>query len=876
MLRIRLIAYSFFTFITLHCVIAQTTSLISIGVDGKLVYTPDANGNIIPDYSAVGYQNGEVPIPVAPVVLTLSTTGGDNRSQIQSAIDQVEAMTPDANGIRGAILLNPGEFNVSGTLNINTSGVVLRGSGNGATETRIVATATSQHDLIKIQGGGTSTSSSTEKSLVGSYIPTGTKTFTVESGHSFAVGDRVMLKRTPKQAWIIMLGMHNLSQTDGADKDWTTSEYTMNYKRIVTAVSGNNITLDAPLVDPIDDQYASGSITKYTWNNRVENVGIENIRLQSDYNGDSDENHGWNAIVFSNAEHCWVTDVVSYYFGYSLVSINGSGSNISVLDSKCFDPKSQTSGGRKYSFNINGQRNLVKNCRTDKGRHDFVNGARTAGPNVFVNCVATDQKADIGPHHRWTTGALYDNVNGSFELNMQNRRNSGSGHGWTAAQCTYWNCTGSKFKVQSPPNHTNWAIGCSGTHTATGNYHTGNPGVWESIGSPIVDIPSLYERQLCERLGLEECGGNTCQPATASSNDGNIPSNVLDNDFNTRWSATGDGEHIEFCFGEELIPINGIGIAFYLGDQRSSTFDLLASEDGETWTTIQLGLSSSGASLDIEQFDFDLVWLTHLRIVGHGNSVNAWNSITEVSFNREEIPFNDRHPIPGTIQAEEYDLGGEGYGYHDDTPLNEGEAFRTDDVDVQITTDLTGGYNVGWISTDEWLAYAIDVATTGEYDITLRTASAGTGGEITFVIDGSPIASTVLPVTGDWQSFESTTIEKVQLAEGEHRLQLMMTAGSFNLNYVTFTPSLVMATDDLGNIGSDYLYPNPFNETLIIKDCAQSQLEIVDGNGKIVLNQNINSDVEILNTQHLSPGIYSCKIQKGNEFKTLKVVRLNR
>lgn len=872
MLRIKLIAFSLITCIYTN---AQTTSLVSIGVDGKLVYTPDAKGNIIPDYSAVGYKNGDIPIPVAPVVVTLSTTGGDNRSQIQTAIDQVEGMTPDANGIKGAILFNAGEFKVSGTLNINSSGVILRGSGNGADDTRIVATATSQHDLIKIQGGGTSTSSSTEKSIIGSYIPTGTITFTVENGHTFAVGDRVMLKRTPKQAWINMLGMHNLSQSDAADTDWTTGAYTMNYKRIVTAVSGNNITLDAPLVDPIDDQYASGSITKYSWNNRVDNVGIENIRLQSNYNGDSDENHGWNAINFNNTENCWVTDVVTYYFGYSLVSISGNAANISVLNCNCFDPKSQTSGGRKYSFNINGQRNLIKDCTADKGRHDFVNGPRTAGPNVFTNCTATNMKADIGPHHRWATGALYDNITGNGEMNMQNRKNSGSGHGWTSAQCTYWNCIGSRFKVQSPPNHTNWAIGCIGTHTSNGNYHSGDPGVWESINKPIIDIPSLYERQLCERLGLEECGGNACQPATASLSDGNVAPNVLDLDFQTRWSAQGDGEYIQFCFGEELIPIKGIGIAFYLGDQRSSNFDLLASEDGEIWSNIALGLNSTGTSQDFEQFNFDLLWLTHLRIVGHGNSLNDWNSITEVSFTREGIPYNDVHPIPGTIEAEEYDLGGEGFGYHDSSFGNEGEDFRTDNVDIQVTSDLSGNYNVGWITTDEWLAYAVDVTTAGDYDITLRSASAGTGGEITLVIDGNSVASTVLPVTGDWQSFESTTIEKVNLTEGEHRLQLMMTAGSFNLNYITFTPTMVTASSDLSNATSHFIYPNPFNENIMIHDCAKGNLNLINGNGEIVLTQTINSDDELINTGSLLPGIYTCKIRLGDEYKILKVVRLN-
>src|SRR5437868_13672015 len=68
--------------------------------------------------------------------------------------------------------------------------------------------------------------------------------------------------------------------------------------------------------------------------------------------------------------------------------------------------------------------------------------------------------------------------------------------------------------------------------------------------------------------------------------------------------------------------------------------------------------------------------------------------------------------VPGTIQAEDFDEGGEGIGYHDLTAYNEGGAYRATDVDVQPTTDAGGGYNVGWVSAGEWLAYTINVGAT--------------------------------------------------------------------------------------------------------------------------------------------------------------------
>ncbi len=64
---------------------------------------PKATG--YPDFSMVGYRFGEEAIPTVPVKRTLNAVSGDNLSQIQAAINEVAALTPDASGFRGAILL---------------------------------------------------------------------------------------------------------------------------------------------------------------------------------------------------------------------------------------------------------------------------------------------------------------------------------------------------------------------------------------------------------------------------------------------------------------------------------------------------------------------------------------------------------------------------------------------------------------------------------------------------------------------------------------------------------------------------------------------------------------------------------------------------
>lgn len=121
----------------------------------------------------------------------------------------------------------------------------------------------------------------------------------------------------------------------------------------------------------------------------------------------------------------------------------------------------------------------------------------------------------------------------------------------------------------------------------------------------------------------------SCPAAIASSDDGNVAANVLDNNLGTRWSADGDGEWIQFCLTNPA-SVTGVQIAFYKGDIRTANFDVLVGNDGVNWTTAAAGRVSSGASLNLETFTFGAVTGKYVRIVGHGNSDNAWNSYTEV------------------------------------------------------------------------------------------------------------------------------------------------------------------------------------------------------------------------------------------------------
>lgn len=162
-----------------------------------------------------------------------------------------------------------------------------------------------------------------------------------------------------------------------------------------------------------------------------------------------------------------------------------------------------------------------------------------------------------------------------------------------------------------------------------------------------------------------------CEPVSASGHDGNVPANVLDNNLSTRWSANGDGQWIQFCLSD-TVSITGVQIAFYSGNARTSTFDVLVGNDGTNWATASAGRVSSGTSLNLETFTFTPRDGKYVRIVGHGNSVNLWNSYTEVKIqtggggNQQQtfLPLQDAYVRDGT---------------------NAGTAFGTTDSTLLIT-----------------------------------------------------------------------------------------------------------------------------------------------------------------------------------------------
>ena len=130
----------------------------------------------------------------------------------------------------------------------------------------------------------------------------------------------------------------------------------------------------------------------------------------------------------------------------------------------------------------------------------------------------------------------------------------------------------------------------------------------------------------------------------ASVNDVNVPQNTLDGSLSTRWSAEGNGQWIRFDLGTRPTT-TVVKIAWYKGDQRISRFDVQTSDTATSWTTVYSG-SSSGKTTALESYDVTDWVGRYVRIVGHGNTYNLWNSITEVQIYGTPATSTPTNPTP--------------------------------------------------------------------------------------------------------------------------------------------------------------------------------------------------------------------------------------
>lgn len=500
-----------------HAQTPQFAVPVIINPDQSITYQPTPKGDRIPDFSTVGYNYGNSPLPDAPggyqvpVVVTLSPGTGDQTDRIQTALDYI-ASRPLVNGFRGALLLKAGRWEIHSVnrITIRASGVVIRGEGDHPlTGTRIYAVGTTNEQnsgntrnsrLIAFDGGGNTVNTAARTLVNDTYVPAGTSVIPI-AGHAFTVGQRIQVRWPGTVAWQ-KASLYNHAATSDVDP-----AVIMN--RQVVAVTLGSITLDAPLTTPLDPAFARGYIVPVIAFGHITNVGISHCYFESTYTNDTDENHVWNALDFTEVEDGFVHNCTARYFAYSIAYVNTTTRKITIDRCQVHDSISQLIGGRRYSFVLTGEMGLVSNALGRYGRHTFViNWPNAPGPNAFVDGIATGSYNESGSHAvTWNNGGLWDNIsdvrNGAG-LQVKLER--------PAANCVAWNCTLNNITFENMPLSPNWSLGSrkpngspvtwinSSTNSsfAYTRPHIGKAEQW--FNGTRMSVRSLYEKQLETRL----------------------------------------------------------------------------------------------------------------------------------------------------------------------------------------------------------------------------------------------------------------------------------------------------------------------------------------------------------------------------------------
>ncbi len=263
-------------------------------------------------------------------------------------------------------------------------------------------------------------------------------------------------------------------------------------------------------------------------------------------------------------------------------------------------------------------------------------------------------------------------------------------------------------------------------------------------------------------------------------------------------------------------------------------------------------------------------------------------------FTTTSVPYAE-NLIPGNIYAPNYDMGKQGVAYSDvayqntnnGTTYNSGYNYRNDGVDIEQCSDFSSnGYDVGWIENNEWLAYTVQVQTSGVYSATFNVAAQNAGGQIFVLVDGQGVSMVNIPATGGWQNWQNVILQNINLTAGTHKLTLRFYTGNFNLSNIDFT---LISTDieDETQLPLEFdlsqNHPNPFNPSTMVKYSLPA-----DGFVNISVYNNLGEKVSVLvddevsagkhsvsfDAGNLPSGVYFCRMESGNFVTSRKMLLL--
>jgi hypothetical protein len=285
----------------------------------------------------------------------------------------------------------------------------------------------------------------------------------------------------------------------------------MKTERRIVAIRGKELEFDVPIADSYDAKYLGQdgtTVTKISHTGQVEQVGVENLLVLAPARKVTLNDKHFNGIELKSVKDSWVRNL-RILNTTGPVNLDNDTRRVTVEKVDVTQSIPLIGAAKSADFSVDGTQILIDRCNASEDNVFYIaTGARQQGPNVVLHCVFHGD-GHVQPHQRWSTALLVDSceVPGGG-IDLMNRGEMGSGHGWTMGWGVAWNNVAKSYVIQMPPGSANWGIGNRGEQKLE-KMPTFDPGqailfppqgIIDSQEKPVAPA-SLYLEQLKERLG---------------------------------------------------------------------------------------------------------------------------------------------------------------------------------------------------------------------------------------------------------------------------------------------------------------------------------------------------------------------------------------
>ncbi|KAF9968037.1 hypothetical protein BGZ70_007049 [Mortierella alpina] len=445
------------------------------------------HGDRIMDFSMAGWNEGNTDLPDplldVPVLERLEprpeadsdADKGDDTQRIQQAIYRTVKITRasvNASTVvpTGALVLARGVYRIKKPLKISGSGLLFRGDSKGGSRIVCHWGPNDFRYAVKVEGKDDEILDSTRIPIVADYSPVGSFFLNLDPAYlqdsDLDVGDHVIVRRVGNDRWIESIGMDDFNSEKEGVRPWKTMQARM-YRTIRSLNRETGIVqMDAPLSISVERQFGGGWITQYN-DRKIRALGIQyldmvfpqNIGRTSDdmldEEGRGSEDYRFSSEIFSNYAlrldnvcHMYLSHITTAFF-HNFVSV-GSVAHHLTMDSIVHSYPDEMYSGQS-AFQLSGQLMLIKNSVSQGSFHYFVPISHVMGPNVIHRVQAVNvgkpfqpmpldfAPGDVGPHMKFCTGLLFDQVVTDGTIQIVNRGDMGSGQGLSGANSVIWN-----------------------------------------------------------------------------------------------------------------------------------------------------------------------------------------------------------------------------------------------------------------------------------------------------------------------------------------------------------------------------------------------------------------------------------------------------